>query len=279
MRPQDEPVELDYVLKEFRGRLADHRRLARCQVQRAGETARGVRRGAARRWPARPRGDPRAQDRRARRRRLSRGARKPELHRGFSIVRDRGVPASARLVYRRALQTSCRSHASAVSRSPSLLFYLSRPRPAGRRGPETRRAFARLGPIVLHGNEADNLMLGQACSISRQPTSPAGTLEYRFGRKVFVVGPRSAAWPIPRAGSSATSVSTWISRYRSTSPPSWRWGPTTRATARDLGGNFQFRESLDLTYRFVNGHRLGVRGAHLQRRPPRGESGRGGSSI
>jgi lipid A 3-O-deacylase len=31
----------------------------------------------------------------------------------------------------------------------------------------------------------------------------------------------------------------------------------------DLGGVFQFRESIDLAYRFDNGHRLGVRVAHI----------------
>ena len=32
---------------------------------------------------------------------------------------------------------------------------------------------------------------------------------------------------------------------------------------QDLGGVFQFRQSIDLAWRFDNGHRLGVRGAHI----------------
>ena len=31
----------------------------------------------------------------------------------------------------------------------------------------------------------------------------------------------------------------------------------------DLGGVFEFRLSLDIAYRFDNGHRLGVRAAHI----------------
>ena len=48
--------------------------------------------------------------------------------------------------------------------------------------------FARLGPIVVHGNEADNLLLGAGVFDIRDRTSAAGTIEYRFGRKVFVAG-------------------------------------------------------------------------------------------
>jgi hypothetical protein len=34
-------------------------------------------------------------------------------------------------------------------------------------------------------------------------------------------------------------------------------------SSKDLGGVFQFRQSLDLAYRFANGHRLGIRVAHI----------------
>ena len=49
-------------------------------------------------------------------------------------------------------------------------------------------AFAHLGPIVVHGNEADNLLVGAGVFDLRHHPSVAGTVEYRFGRKVFVVG-------------------------------------------------------------------------------------------
>ena len=56
--------------------------------------------------------------------------------------------------------------------------------------PAESTAFARLGPIVLHGSERDALKLGLgAFDVGYSQTSPAANLEYRFGRKLFFVGP------------------------------------------------------------------------------------------
>ena len=50
--------------------------------------------------------------------------------------------------------------------------------------------FARLGPLALHGNEPDALTLGLgAFDIGQSHTSAAANLEYRFGRKLYFVGP------------------------------------------------------------------------------------------
>ena len=35
-------------------------------------------------------------------------------------------------------------------------------------------------------------------------------------------------------------------------------GAYHRGDSRDLGGNFQFRETVELSYRFANGHRAGL---------------------
>ena len=40
-------------------------------------------------------------------------------------------------------------------------------------------------------------------------------------------------------------------------------GAYHQGNSRDLGGVFQFREMVDLAYRFDNGQRLGVRVAHI----------------
>jgi hypothetical protein len=40
-------------------------------------------------------------------------------------------------------------------------------------------------------------------------------------------------------------------------------GGYRKGNSTDLGGVFQFRQSIDLSYRFDNGHRLGVRAAHI----------------
>ena len=47
-----------------------------------------------------------------------------------------------------------------------------------------------LGPVVVHGDEADALMLGLgAFDMFDDETSAAATLEYRLGRKLFAIGP------------------------------------------------------------------------------------------
>ena len=56
--------------------------------------------------------------------------------------------------------------------------------------PDEVTAFARLGPIVLHGSERDALTTGAgAFDIGASHTSPAANIEYRFGRKLFFIGP------------------------------------------------------------------------------------------
>jgi lipid A 3-O-deacylase len=125
--------------------------------------------------------------------------------------------------------------------------------------------FLELGPVVLHGSEADALMLGVGGFDPFDNGKSAGaTLEYRLGRKLFFIGPAIgglanvegglfgyfglyfdlSAGPVYFTGQLAAGA--------------WREG-----NSRDLGGTFQFRQSIDLAWRFDNGHRLGVRVAHI----------------
>jgi lipid A 3-O-deacylase len=125
-------------------------------------------------------------------------------------------------------------------------------------------AFARLGPIVVHGNEADNLMLGAGFFDLRDDTSGAGTVEYRFGRKVFVVG-----FALGLMANTDGGLFGYVGGYGDLSykrlyvTPQLAMGGYGEGGSSDLGGVFQFRESLDLAYRFDNGHRLGIRMAHI----------------
>jgi hypothetical protein len=125
-------------------------------------------------------------------------------------------------------------------------------------------AFAQLGPIVVHGNEADNLMVGAGVFDLRDETSAAGTIEYRFGRKVFVVGPT-----LGLVANTDGGLFGYVGAYGELSykkiylTPQIGMGGYHEGDSSDLGGVFQFRLSLDIAYRFDNGHRLGVRGGHI----------------
>jgi hypothetical protein len=125
-------------------------------------------------------------------------------------------------------------------------------------------AFARLGPLVVHGNEADNLLVGAGAWDLRDETAPAATIEYRFGRKVFVAGFSLGLVANTDGGlfGYAGLYSDWsYGKFYLT--PQIAMGGYHEGDSSDLGGIFQFRLSLDLAYRFDNGHRLGVRGGHI----------------
>jgi hypothetical protein len=125
-------------------------------------------------------------------------------------------------------------------------------------------AFAHLGPIVVHGNEADNLLLGAGVFDIRHDESAAGTIEYRFGRKVFVAGLALGLMANVDGG-----LFGYVGMYSDLSykkiyvTPQLAMGGYDEGSSADLGGVFQFRLSLDIAYRFDNGHRFGVRAAHI----------------
>jgi lipid A 3-O-deacylase len=125
-------------------------------------------------------------------------------------------------------------------------------------------AFARLGPIVVHGKEADHLLLGAGVFDLRDDPSGAGTVEYRFGRKVFVVGLALGLMTNTDGG-----LFGYVGAYGDLSykkiymTPQLAIGGYGEGSSKYLGGVFQFRQSLDLAYRFDNGHRVGIRAAHI----------------
>lgn len=122
-----------------------------------------------------------------------------------------------------------------------------------------------LGPLVVHGNEADALMLGLGVfDPFDNRTSAAATLEYRLGRKLFFIGPAIGGMVNAEGG-----LFGYFGLYLDLSvgpiyfTPQLGLGFYHRGDSRDLGGNFQFRETVELSYRFGNGHRAGVRVAHI----------------
>ena len=144
---------------------------------------------------------------------------------------------------------------SAVASGPALV----------RAGEPGTTAFAHLGPIVVHGNEADNLLLGAGVfDFRRDHKSGAGTIEYRFGRKVFLVG-----LTLGLLANTDGGLFGYVGIYGDLSygklyvTPQLAMGGYHEGASQDLGGVFQFRESLDVAWRFDNGHRLGIRAAHI----------------
>lgn len=125
-------------------------------------------------------------------------------------------------------------------------------------------AFAQLGPIVIHGNETDNLLLGAGAFDLRDETSPAGTIEYRFGRKVLLAG-----FSFGLVANTDGGLYGYAALYSDLSygkfylTPQIGMGGYHEGDSTDLGGVFQFRLSLDLAYRFDSGHRLGMRAGHI----------------
>ena len=125
--------------------------------------------------------------------------------------------------------------------------------------------FLELGPLVLHGSEADLLMLGLGVfDPFDNRTSAAATLEYRLGRKLLFIGPALGGMANAEGG-----LFGYLGLYfdLSAGPVYFTGqlaaGAYNRGDSRDLGGVFQFRQSIDLAYRFANGHRLGARVAHI----------------
>jgi lipid A 3-O-deacylase len=128
----------------------------------------------------------------------------------------------------------------------------------------TTTVFAHLGPIIVHGNEADNVLLGAGVFDLRHHATPAGTIEYRFGRKVFVVGPTLGLMANTDGGLFGyVGVYGDLSYKKLYLTPQLAIGGYHQGGSQDLGGVFQFRESLDIAWRFDNGHRLGIRAAHI----------------
>jgi lipid A 3-O-deacylase len=124
-----------------------------------------------------------------------------------------------------------------------------------------------LGPVVVHGEEADALMLGLGAFDPFKESSDgsaAATLEYRLGRKLFGIGPAIGGMANTDGG-----LFGYFGLYGDISAgpvhltPELALGAYHRGNSKDLGGVFQFRESVELAYRFDGGQRLGFRVAHI----------------
>ncbi len=121
------------------------------------------------------------------------------------------------------------------------------------------------GGMAIHGDDVDALMVGLGVfDAMDNESAAAATLEYRFGRKLFSIGPAIGGMANADGG-----MFGYVGLYSDVSfgdvflTPQLGMGAYREGGSRDLGGVFQFRQSVDLAYRFENGHRLGAPIAHV----------------
>lgn len=122
-----------------------------------------------------------------------------------------------------------------------------------------------IGGMAIHGNDVDALVMGLGIfDVADNETSAAATLEYRFGCKLSSIGPAIGAMANSDGG-----MFGYFGIYSDLSfgdvflTPLLGMGAYREGDSRDLGGVFQFRQSVDVAYRFENSHRLGARVTHV----------------
>lgn len=125
-----------------------------------------------------------------------------------------------------------------------------------------------LGPLTVMGDGAGYAVLGAGVfdAIEEGRGDPGAELsgEVRFGRKLFVIGPVigiEANTDGGVYGYGGFYLDARIDRFVIT--PVLALGGYKRGGSKDLGGVFEFRVALDLSYEFPEGDRLGLRVAHI----------------
>ena len=119
-------------------------------------------------------------------------------------------------------------------------------------------------PVTLTRANSVRISGGTLGRTIRTATSPAGTVEYRFGRKLFFIGPSYGL-----LANTDKALMGYVGAYLDASygnlylTPQLAIGGYKEGDSRNLGGIFQFRASGDLTWRFENGLRVGLRLAHV----------------
>lgn len=122
-----------------------------------------------------------------------------------------------------------------------------------------------LGPVAVHGSEPHLLQAGAgAFDFDDDDVAAAINAEFRFGRKLLVIGPALGLLANSDGGIFGYAAGyidlSWGPVYLT---PTLGFGGYRQGSSKDLGGVFQFRQTLELTWRFEGGSRLGIRAAHI----------------
>ena len=130
---------------------------------------------------------------------------------------------------------------------------------------QVETVWLRVGPATLTGSGADHLEGGLgAFEVLDEDPSFQGSLEYRLGSKVAFVGPA-----LGLIGNDDDGFFGYVGLYLEVGVGALRFTPMLAAggyeegSGVDLGGVFQFRQSLAVSWQFDNGQRLGLKIAHI----------------
>jgi lipid A 3-O-deacylase len=133
-------------------------------------------------------------------------------------------------------------------------------------------AFAQWGGLSLRGTAPNFLDVGVGVFDFRAPfddsrRSAAGRLEVRGGKKLWFLGPAVGLMANTDGGVFGYGgIYADVAFGNLVLTPLAAFGGYRQGDSSDLGGIFQFRLSLGLSYVFANRHRLGVNFAHISNR-------------
>ncbi len=130
------------------------------------------------------------------------------------------------------------------------------------------RAAMAQSPVEILGDESAYLELGAGAFDvvpPRDSRSPEGQLQLRFGSKLFFIGPAIGVLANTRGGLFGYGGIYSDIRFfdHVVVTPLIGAGAYRRGDGEDLGGVFQFRLSMNLSYEFSNGSRFGAQFAHI----------------
>jgi lipid A 3-O-deacylase len=132
--------------------------------------------------------------------------------------------------------------------------------------------YLRWGGLSLRGAAPNYLDIGAGVFDFRAPfdasrRSAAGRLEVRGGNKLWFLGPAIGLMANTDGGVFGYGgVYADVAFGNLVMTPLAAFGGYRQGDSSDLGGIFQFRLSLGLSYTFANRHRLGVNFAHISNR-------------
>ena len=132
--------------------------------------------------------------------------------------------------------------------------------------------------VFGHGPDVITFGVGGFDVFKQDPISAEGRLEYRWGQKLIFIGPMAGIMANTDGGFHG-----YIGGYldfqigRLVITPAAGPGLYREGGSKDHGGTFEFHTALDFSYRFDNGHRLGIKlshisNAHLYNKNPGSES-------
>jgi lipid A 3-O-deacylase len=130
---------------------------------------------------------------------------------------------------------------------------------------EVQSAAFRVGELQVLADGPSFLDLGIGVfDFSRQTAlSAAASIEYRHGKKLFFLGPTFGIMANTDGGIFGYSGLYADIRYRNwVATPVSSLGGYHQGNSKNLGGTFQFRNSISLAYQFHGGSRFGIRLAH-----------------